>query len=343
MSWVKKVRNLVKKFSSKNVTDIINTIHILVLDFEKRWNYIEKHKNMIPVGSRLEKSIFNIVKSYEQDILQVIDEVNNAILKIIYKHKVERVQLLAIDALGYIKGGTAFKHLMKMYKSRSLNEEAHIRVELAIGLIDFLALLSNCKDKSKEHFDYLTRSISSKNWLFDLHYTLCGYAYEFYKKGKYEDMVTVLELAIELSPRIDRAYHHIGLHYNSQQEWTKAIPYLEKAYSLIDDKDDEAINNSLGNAYLRLKQGEKAVKHFRKLIEIKPKFDLYWLNLSCSYIQVKDLENAEKCARKASKLEPGFETARDLLNMTIELQKSIKQNPDDKSVLDLIDEISKTI
>ncbi len=118
-----------------------------------------------------------------------------------------------------------------------------------------------------------------------------------------------------LSARITCREGFINLHYSN---YSKAIELLLEADKEINTNSQTItlkdyyfltlIYSGLGNIYERNKDLEKAVKHYKKVMEIcqvtgmKTRLSWHYLNIGKGYIGMNNIDNAEKYLRKAIKI-----------------------------------------
>ncbi len=90
-----------------------------------------------------------------------------------------------------------------------------------------------------------------------------------YKAKNYDSAIPYLNEAIEASPDFTDAYHMLAVCYDERGDVKKAINNYEKALA---EKEDEKALYNLGLLYLSDKQGDKALKAFRKSVALSPNY-----------------------------------------------------------------------
>ncbi len=106
-----------------------------------------------------------------------------------------------------------------------------------------------------------------------------------------------------------REFYFTGLNLRLQGErkggdstiFKAAIPFQEKTLAL--DPTAAYAYNELGLLARRLEQYEQSVEYFNKAVQYSPKWVLPWANLCGSYIELGQIEFAEKCGIKAIRLD----------------------------------------
>ena len=91
-------------------------------------------------------------------------------------------------------------------------------------------------------------------------------------RGKADEALVKLKKAVELSPRLGKAYLMIGTAYTHKNKISEAVEAFNKALSVDIDKNNEAIAHyNLGVIYLAdLQNYSEAARHFQKTIELAP-------------------------------------------------------------------------
>ena len=138
-------------------------------------------------------------------------------------------------------------------------------------------------------------------------------------KGELKDYygaISDYDKVIELNSNYPMQYNKIAMVYNNkaytyvkQKEYSKALPFVEKALEL--DKSDWHFWDTRGEIYLNLGQYEKALSDLNKAIKIEKHYNSYYLR---GLTQIK-LGNKEKGCRDLSKSgELGNADAYDAIN-----------------------------
>jgi len=146
--------------------------------------------------------------------------------------------------------------------------------------------------------------------------------------------------ALEISPTFVRTYYEIAQYYLNIKNFTKAIGYFQEAADLNPEvgishwylgithlelnnfkegfesvemalkkgyKLSEQEHLRLINAYLKVNNLEKVKGLYESLIAINSGNPQYFASLATTYANLGDLDNAEKAARQAAKLDSSFE------------------------------------
>ena len=91
-----------------------------------------------------------------------------------------------------------------------------------------------------------------------------------YKKLKrYADSISICQEILQLDPDYAKVYFNLGLVYEEQGDWDKAIAQHRKAIDL--NSDDYMVHYNLARAYDAVKDGSKAIEHLRKAESIANK------------------------------------------------------------------------
>ncbi|MBT6516593.1 MAG: tetratricopeptide repeat protein, partial [Candidatus Marinimicrobia bacterium] len=103
-------------------------------------------------------------------------------------------------------------------------------------------------------------------------------------------------------------YYNLGIAYNNQGNYTKAIESYKKAIEL---KPDYALAyNNLGIAYNNQGNYTKAIESYKKAIELKPDYALAYNNRAIIYYSKEEYDKAWNDVNMAQSLggqvHPGF-------------------------------------
>jgi tetratricopeptide (TPR) repeat protein len=122
----------------------------------------------------------------------------------------------------------------------------------------------------------------------------------YFNHSKMEEALAVLEKAVKLSPNI-KDFICIGQIYNEKGDHGKAIKAFKKAVEL---KPDEAkIHYQLGITYDKQNKYDKSIECFKKAIELNPYVPKYHFSLGFTYDTKGDHKEAIKAFKKAIALE----------------------------------------
>ncbi|XP_028615302.1 interferon-induced protein with tetratricopeptide repeats 1-like, partial [Grammomys surdaster] len=166
--------------------------------------------------------------------------------------------------------GTSLEPLQKAV--RLSPENPHIKVLLALKLQDL-----GRTDEAENHIEEALPRIPSQNNIF-------GYVAKFYRrKGCVEEALNFLERALQTKPSSAYLHFHIGLCHK-----TRLIQIKKAANMKPRGKDRENANESI-----RL-----AIYYFKKTLELKPTYDMAYIELAEMYSEIGQLEEAEENFQK---------------------------------------------
>ena len=89
-----------------------------------------------------------------------------------------------------------------------------------------------------------------------------GLAITYRKLKRYYDSIAICQEILKLDPDYAKVYFNLGLVYEEQGEWDKAIEQHRKALDF--NPDDFQVHYNLARGYDATKDGSKAIKHIRK-------------------------------------------------------------------------------
>ena len=89
-----------------------------------------------------------------------------------------------------------------------------------------------------------------------------GLAISYRKLKRYVDSIAICQGILQLDPDYAKVYFNLGLVYEEQGDWHKAIVQHHKALDL--NQDDYMVHYNLARAYEALKEGSKAIEYLRK-------------------------------------------------------------------------------
>ncbi|MDP8244527.1 MAG: tetratricopeptide repeat protein [Candidatus Hinthialibacter antarcticus] len=127
--------------------------------------------------------------------------------------------------------------------------------------------------------------------------------------GDLDQAENILSDLIEANPEKVLAYHHLGnLYIRKKEDYQKGLHFLKRALTVAKEKeltDEEAyyLNHtyhSIGKTYLEeLDEPKQALDYITKALELKPEFPLAMLDLTETYRQLDQIENAKSELFKA--------------------------------------------
>jgi len=122
-----------------------------------------------------------------------------------------------------------------------------------------------------------------------------------------EAMMKRLEALGYLTPDNPNALNNLGLRYQKEGEYEKAIEQFEKALEL--QPNYAAALNNLGICYGNLDRLEEAERSFERAIEINPKDIFAMNNLAVICLRTHRLNEARQYAQEALEIEPQYASA----------------------------------
>ena len=122
------------------------------------------------------------------------------------------------------------------------------------------------------------------------------------KRGEYELAISLLNRAVEASPKNKTAWNDLGLAYYDAREDELAINAFQKQVEI--DPFHQFSYNNLGRVYLRQRKYEEAEKWFRKQIEINPLDKYAHANLGLTFVEAQEYEQAIPELTQAESLAP---------------------------------------
>jgi ribosomal protein S12 methylthiotransferase accessory factor len=146
-----------------------------------------------------------------------------------------------------------------------------------------------------------------------------GYTYEMLAWP--EKALQHFERAISLNPRpVDRAsvYCHIGIAYRDMGAYEKAIGILLEG--LGHNNLSKEIHQQLGYCHFKLKEFEKAITHFEKVLEIDPGSAIDYANIGANLKALGHNTEAIKLYEMALEIDPEIDFAQSHLS---ELRREI--------------------
>jgi ribosomal protein S12 methylthiotransferase accessory factor len=125
---------------------------------------------------------------------------------------------------------------------------------------------------------------------------------------------THLNRALDLNPvlqDIPSIYSYLGIALKEMQDYRQAISVLEKGESYDSERTD--IHNLLGFCHFKLKEHEKAIACFQKVIALNPGSAIDYANIASNYRDLGKTEEAIHFYELALSLDPSIDFATDNL------------------------------
>ncbi|MHC4583302.1 MAG: tetratricopeptide repeat protein [Planctomycetota bacterium] len=127
-------------------------------------------------------------------------------------------------------------------------------------------------------------------------------------KGQFDNAILDYTKAIEINPGFTEAYYDRGLNYAMKGEYDRAILDYNKAIEMA-PKMAKAYYNR-GNAYITQGQYDQTILDYTKAIEINPRLDSAYHNRALAYYDKGEYDKAWQDIHKAESLgceiQPGF-------------------------------------
>jgi ribosomal protein S12 methylthiotransferase accessory factor len=95
------------------------------------------------------------------------------------------------------------------------------------------------------------------------------------------------------------------------EQYREAITNLEKAERY--DKERTDIYNLMGFCYFKLREHEKAIQCFQKVLQLEPGSAIDYANIASNYRDMGERESAIRYYRFALELDPSIDFARENL------------------------------
>ena len=127
-----------------------------------------------------------------------------------------------------------------------------------------------------------------------------GFALE--KSGQRLEALKMYKKALKISPNDPELLNNIGNHHLRNSSLKEAEEFLLKANTI--DSTNPTINNNIGILHYKLGQYASSTLYFKKTLQLAPKFEEAHYQLSLSYLDSGQLEEALKTIQKASEIFP---------------------------------------
>lgn len=131
-------------------------------------------------------------------------------------------------------------------------------------------------------------------------------AVSLYKQGQFREAVTEFQKVLAEYPEHSDSWKFVGLAYYQLKEFQAAVEPLEKALELKrkEGRNDPDLYRALGQAYVSLKNYEKALPYFETLVRVQMNVAANFYMLGVAYANLNRPEDASDAFQKAVKLDP---------------------------------------
>jgi tetratricopeptide (TPR) repeat protein len=136
----------------------------------------------------------------------------------------------------------------------------------------------------------------------------------YFKQGRYQDAVNVLERGLKVDPSMSSASALLGISLYQMREYAKARPHLEAAVAA--NPNDDNAEFLLVNDLTKLGDFEAAVAHLQKLAKREPRNPEVWYLLGRAHMQL-----SEEALGKINQIDPDSVWAHEI---SAELMESMK-------------------
>lgn len=148
-------------------------------------------------------------------------------------------------------------------------------------------------------------------------------AYNYYKMGKLDEAVDLLEKAVLLKLINNSLLARLGLYYQEAGKLDKSLEILE---SLVkEDKNYAEAHNYLGVTHYKRAQLEKAIDSFKKALTLDSDYALAMNNLGNCYLAIKKYDLAENEYKKAISVDDHLASAHNGLGVTYYREGLVKE------------------
>jgi serine/threonine protein kinase/tetratricopeptide (TPR) repeat protein len=159
------------------------------------------------------------------------------------------------------------------------------------------------------------------------------------ERGKLEDAIRYYQSAVQLDPKLGRAYAGLAVACANLKRFDQADEYYKKALALLDRMSEREKYRTLGTYYSAYQHNfPQAIEAYQKLVSLYPGDGSGWNNLSIAYVYTLNIPEALAASRHA--LEINSRSLQYRLNFTLysmyagdydnaiaEARKTLKEDP----------------
>jgi superkiller protein 3 len=131
-------------------------------------------------------------------------------------------------------------------------------------------------------------------------------AVSLYKQGQFREAIAEFKKVLAEYPDHSDSWKFTGLAYYQLKDYQSAITPLEKALELKrkEGRNDPDLYRALGQAFVSLKNYEKALPYFETLVRVQMNVAANFYMLGVTYANLNRPEEASEAFQKAVKLDP---------------------------------------
>jgi tetratricopeptide (TPR) repeat protein len=118
------------------------------------------------------------------------------------------------------------------------------------------------------------------------------------KRLMYGDQIMVSD------PRFVKLFYYLGLKYMFEQDYNKAVEWLNLAEIGYEDSVD--FNFYIGCSYHAIKNYDKAQKYYKNVLRLAPNHSESLYNMACLYAEFNNPDDSINWLNKAIKLDPKY-------------------------------------
>lgn len=132
--------------------------------------------------------------------------------------------------------------------------------------------------------------------------------------GQPEKALPLLEKAYQLEPPeqdIPSICSYLGVAHKDMGEWEKALEILKQGESYDQERTD--IYNLMGFCHFKLKQHQKAIENFARVLDLNPSSAIDYANIGSNYREMGEKDKAIYFYEVALSIDPSIDFARESL------------------------------